>query len=330
MFVNKTLSVLRFGNNWYAQLLGGLVEAGRSNSYFETERPTQSDTLHKHIKYSDKWLFKRCFEECVRKSVKALRLGRVKVALDVTEDPYWGKEGSFNTRAKVHEKSNESWQYINLSIVDPKFIPLMSLPYRQIDDLDNLAIDLLEYLRSLPLQVELVLFDRGFYHWALIDYLNNHRGGKPWPYLILVPKNNSIKEYITKTKTLGVFTHQGKHSKKRSVWKPKTTIVICKGIGKNDKGKPLDWCFATNQKPSLNLVLTYKKRWNIETGFRIHDETRIKSKTSHPLIRYFYHLIGMLLILMWRIHNYVEPYEVFKRYLKNLINDYIEFARGIT
>ena len=322
-FIHKCLSLLRLGRSWFSRLLGSLVEAGRTISYVETVNPNQSDTLHKEIKWCDIQLFKKEFENAVRKGIKAMRLGIVKVAIDVTEEPYWGKEGTYNTRSKVHEKSDESWQYINLSIVDPKFIPLMSLPYRQIDDLDNLVIDLIEYLRCLPLRVSLVLFDRGFYHWKLIDYLENRRGGRPCPYLMLVPKNDAMKDYIRRTRgKLDSFKHEGKHLKDKTGWKPTTKSVICKGIGKNKNGEPIDWCFATNQRATLKLVWIYRKRWNIETGFRIQDEAKIKSKSSNPLIRFFYHLLSMLIILMWRVHNYFEHYLVFKRYLKCLEEKY--------
>jgi hypothetical protein len=323
MFMNKCLSLLRLGRTWFSKLLSSIIEAGRTISYVETVNPGQSDTLHKEVKCCDIQLLKREFERAVRKGITAMRLGIVKVAIDATEEPYWGKEGTCNTRTKVHEKSEESWQYINLSIVDPKFIPLMSLPYRQIDDLDNLVIDLLEYLRALPLRVGLVLFDRGFYHWKLIDYLENRRGGRPWPYLILVPKNDAMKDFISQTKgKLEAFKHEGTHLKDKTGWKPTTKIVICKGIGKNKNGEPIDWCFATNQRATLKLVWIYRKRWNIETGFRIQDETKIKSKSSNPVIRFFYHLLSMLIILMWRLHNHFEQYIVFKRYLKCLEQKY--------
>jgi hypothetical protein len=318
-FVDKCVSVLRLGTSWFGRLIGSVVEAARTHSYVETVAPSQADTLHKEVKRSEGLFFRRAFETVIRAALKLLRFSVVKVAIDVTEDPYWGKNGSVNTRSRVHELSDESWQYVNLSVVEPFFVPLMSLPYRQVDDLDILVIDLLEYLRSLPLQVSLVLFDRGFYHWELIDYLENRRGGQPWPYLVLVPRNDAIKEYLNATKgQVGVFKHSGIHSKDQSKWRPQTKIVICKGVGKNKNGEPIDWCFATNQKPGVSLVFEYKKRWNIETGFRIHDEATIKSKSSNPLIRYFYHLIGMLLIITWRLHNKYKPYEVFKRYLKNI------------
>jgi len=315
--VDKSLALLRLGKKWLDRLIGGLVEAGRTISYVETNNPSQSDSLHKSIKLSDMGTFKRAFEQGVRRALRAMRFGPVKVALDVTEDPYWGSGGEFNTRPPVHKDTEQSWQYLTLSIVEPKFFPLMSMPYRQVDDLDDLVIDLLEYLRSLPLRVKLVLFDRGFYHAHLIDYLENRRGGRPWPYLIFVPKNKAMQRYLNATDKLGEYKHEMNHKRKHTLWKPTTKIVICKGVGKTKEGKPIDWCFATNQTGSLSLVWEYRKRWNIETGFRIHDEARIKTKSNHPLIRYFYHLFGMLLVLAWRVQNHTHTYYLtFKRYLK--------------
>lgn len=323
-FINKSLSLLRLGKNWFSRIIASIVEAGRTNSYVETTNPSQADSLHQSIKWIDGQILKHEFEQSVRLALKHLRFGKVKVAIDVTEDPYWGKNGAYNTRAKVHVKSDESWQYINLAIVVPHFIPLMSIPYRQIDDLDDLVIDLLSYLRTLPLNVGLVLFDRGFYHANLIDYLENRRGKQPWLYLMLVPKTPAVKKYLASTKKFGRYLHEFNYSKDKSYWKPTTTIVICKGVGKTKQGKPIDWCFATNQRGTLSLVWKYKKRWNIETGFRIQDEAMIKSKSFHPLIRYFYHLVSMLIILMWRIRNKIKQHIVFKRFLKCLEMHYVQ------
>jgi Transposase DDE domain len=321
-FMNKCVSVSHMGISWFSRIMAALIEAARMHSYVETVSPSQSDTLHKEIKCSDEELLKHEMERCVRIALKFLRFGRVKVAIDVTEEPYWGKKGVVNTRASVHERSEESWQFATLSVVEPYFFPLMSLPYRQIDDLDTLVIDMLEYLRTLPFKIDLILFDRGFYHAHLIDYLENKKGGRPLPYLILVPKNDAMKGYIEQTEgILGTFRHEMNYSYKKSKWKPKTTIVVCKGVIKNKKGEPIDFCLATNKRPCLELVKSYRKRWNIETGFRIHDEATIKTKTSHPLIRYFYHMVGMVIIIMWRMRNYLDktmPYIVFKRYLKEL------------
>jgi len=318
-FLEKSFSVGRFGKDWLDRLLGSLADAARSISYIETVNPSQADTLHREIKRSDERWLKRGFEACVRFALLKLpfRNRKVKVAIDTTEDPYWGKNGCDNTRPPVHEISNESWQWTNLSIVEPYFVPLMSLPYRQTDDLDEVVFELLEYLQTLPLHIELVLFDRGFYHWRLIDYLNGSRRGWSWPYLIFVPKNEAMQRFIEQTDgAFAVYRHQGQHKADKTKWCPETTIVILKGATKNKLGEPIDWCFATNQRAHLGLVKTYMKRWNIETGFRIHDEGKIKTKSADPLVRFFYHLVSMLFILIWRLQRVTLPMLSFKRQLK--------------
>lgn len=311
------------GRDWLCELISSLCDAARSISYIETVAPHKADSFHKEIKRSDQSTICRVYETLLRHKLKRLGLHRVKVAIDGTEDPYWGHNGSYQTRASVHEASPESWQFVNLAIVEPYFVPLMSLPYRQTDSLDDIVIDLLQYLKTLPLIVELVLFDRGFYHAHLIDYLEGKRRGSSFPYLILVPKQAPIKEYIEQTDKLGAFEHTFKYSEDKSMWQPSTTIIVCKGATKDQQGNPVDWCFATNQKASLNLVWQYKKRWNIETGFRIHDEAKIKSKSSHPLIRFFYHMISMLFIVLWRVKRALTRFPlVFKRFLKECETQY--------
>jgi hypothetical protein len=307
-FSNKCLSLAYMGEEWVNSLLQSIIEAGRTISYVETLNPSKADKLHLSIKGSDRRLFMREFEKEVRFAIAKLKLKKVKIAFDTTEDLTWMKD-DFNLRPSAYEKHLPAWKYLNVSIVEPCFLPLMSVPYRQIDDLDNLVIDLLSYIRTLPIIVDLALFDRGFYHGHLIDYLNGKRRGWSWPYLMLVPENKKIKRYIGETENIRYFTYQFKYSKDKSKWKPSTTIIV----------KRIDektcWCYATNQKPSLLLIREYKKRWNIETGFRVHDEARIKSKSKNPLIRFFYHLLGMLLIILWRLQNTIRYY-VFKRYLK--------------
>jgi len=102
-----------------------------------------------------------------------------------------------------------------------------------------------------------------------------------------------------------------KYQKEKSSWKPIVQIVVCKDIFE------FDWMFATNIQinNSLDYVLLYKRRWQIETNYRIEDEARIKSKSSNYLIRYFYFMISNLFHLLWIVHKNVSNYIQFKRYL---------------
>jgi hypothetical protein len=83
----------------------------------------------------------------------------------------------------------------------------MSVPYRQVDNLETLTIDLLKYVKTLPIIVDLVLFDRGFYIAHLIDYLENKRGGNPTPYLMFIKRTEAVKGYVNQTEFFEVFHH---------------------------------------------------------------------------------------------------------------------------
>jgi len=304
------------GENWNNNLMQSVIEAGRTISYVETLNPGKADKLHLSIKGSDRRLFMREFERGVRFAIAKLKLKRVKIAFDTTEDLTWMKD-NHNLRPSAYDKHLPTWQYLNASIVEPYFIPLMSIPYTMLNDLDNLVMDLLKYIKTLPILVDLILFDRGFYHAHLIDYLDGKNRGYSWPYLMLVQERKLQTKLIQETREMSLmfafYKHTFNYSKDKSTWKPSTTLIV------KIVDEETAWCYATNQKPSLLLIKEYKKRWNIETGFRIHDEARIKSKSKHLLIRFFYHLLGMLLIILWRLQNKIKYY-VFKRYLK-----YVEY-----
>lgn len=328
-FINKSLLLGRLGTEWLNKLTSSLVESARTISYVETISPSQTDTFHKSIKWNDTKIFIKQYETIVRWALPKLKLKNqhVKLGVDVTEDFTWTKHGVHNTRASTHDGKHhiESWQYLNVSIITPFFLPLMSLPYRQIDDLDTLVIDLLKYIQTLPLMIDLILFDRGFYHAYLIDFLENCRGGNPLPYLIFARKTEAVKGYIEQTKHFEVFNHQFEYSRDGSKWKPSAKIIVWKPDPEVHPDIALP--FATNQKPTQELLDSYPKRWNIETCFRVHDEARIKSKSNNPLIRFFYHLVGMLMVLLWRIQSVGDKHFVFKRYLKSVEYKYYQFIQ---
>jgi len=323
-YLNKCLSIDRLGEKWCNQAVQSIIEAGRTISYIETYDPSQSDSLHLAIKNNDKKTFMHEFEQMVKFALAKLKLKRVKVAFDTTEDLTWCKN-TLSIRPSVYDHALFSWQYLNVSIIEPIFVPLMSIPYTPFDDLDNLVINLIGYIRLIDITVELALFDRGFYHARLIDYMNNKKGGKAFPYLILIPERQAQKEYIQRTRNAGKrfdsFKHTFRYSKEKSTWNPETTIMV--RIVDDETA----WCYATNCKPSLLLCMQYPKRWNIETGFRVHDEARIKSKSKNSLIRFFYHLIGMLLLILWKLENTCRAI-IFKRYLKEIQIIYSNLSVG--
>jgi len=74
----------------------------------------------------------------------------------------------------------------------------------------------------------------------------------------------------------------------------KTTLVII-------RDEKFDWKFVTNLRfvDFVKYIKVYKKRWNIETGFRVADEAKIKTKSLDIRVRYFLFLVALILYNIW-------------------------------
>jgi hypothetical protein len=304
------------------KIISAITEAARTISYVETVS-NKADTLHRHLKKIDEETLKKAFEFNTRRAIGRMGLGRVTLAIDPTIELYYGKNGKLNVRQKKHEDgTDEAFFYAVLSVVEPKPLPLMAIPYRQGDNLTSIVKDMLEYAKTLPFQIELALFDRGFYIGELIEYLSS----QIFKYLIFVRETGAIKKFIAQTDRLASFEHVMEWNKDKTHFYTKVKIVVIfdKIIR---KGKEIEyyWCFATNLRQGLYLIFKYKQRWQIETDFRVHDEARIKSKSNNPIIRYFYFLTSLLLMANWEVNRLLHPEICFKKYLK-LVQEQFEKA----
>ena len=323
-YLKKVFGSLKSRSNLSYKLLSHyLAKVAKSNSYIETFSKN-ADTLHKWIKHIYEEDIKQTFELQVRKTIKKLNIKSAELAFDITHEPFYGKTRNlyiFNTDST--KKYNGEFQYITCCLINKgKQIPLMALPVRYGEQI-KLTIDLLKYCQSLKFKIKFALFDRGFYSAELIDFLSSRK----IKYLMLIPAlKGIIQRYRDKTNIFAKYQHQMKYAKKKSIWKPKTQIVICKNIFE------FDWIFATNiqfNNPK-DYVLQYKRRWQIETNYRVEDEAKIKSKSSNYMIRYFYFLISNLFHLLWICHKNFNFYVQFKRYLDiietTLLNDFLGLA----
>lgn len=289
-----------------------LVKCAKSESYVET-LGNHADSVHKWIKESYEEDFEKSFGLQVRKGIKHLNVSYARLAFDITHEPFYGKTRGLHIFSTPKDKKYDGeFRFITVSLITRnKQIPLMAYPVRVGEGSARLTIRLFEYCQTLFKKVRFTVFDRGFYIDELIDYLE----AKKIKYLILVPeKKGVIKGYVQQTETLGKFRHQLKYSKEKSCWKPKTMIVVCKGIDQ------FPWIFATNIhfRTRTEYIWYYKRRWQIETNYRVEDEARIKSKSVNHLIRYFYFLISLLLHLLWIVNKNINHYAPFKKYLDNI------------
>jgi len=87
-----------------------------------------------------------------------------------------------------------------------------------------------------------------------------------------------------------------------------------------------DWVFATNIDTIEldDMIRTYRKRWRIETGFRVQDEAQIKCKSVEMKIRYFLFMFEQMLQTQW-VCFYKEEVS-FKEYILEMYKQAMTLA----
>ena len=106
-------------------------------------------------------------------------------------------------------------------------------------------------------------------------------------YLILLPKWDNVKRVLFSCGKEAVLPFDVRGFK--------TTLIV-------KKSKKFEWTFITNieLKRVEKYISIYRRRWNVETGFRVQDEGRILTKSLFIQTRYFYFLIPMILYNEWK------------------------------
>ncbi len=309
IFVNNCLDIPRD-----SELLTGfnynpeLIYAAVANTYVETIG-NKADSLHRRIKKSTT---KNVYEEYLE-TVKIL--GRrvdlheqdVILALDYTDEDYYGELEGFWMHGWTGKNAvSGKFKFLTCAIVctsAPIRVPLLSIPVHIGHDMADTVIHSLKIVEPLLHSIQLVLFDRGFYSKDLMRHLSMEENS--YPYLIFVPKNEKVVAELDQMKDHEKKTmpYEFKLYKHKTTKRGKTTLAFLKQIYDKRSEKNYDWPFATNvEEIDLDTIIkTYKKRWRIETMFRVQDEAHIMSKSKDIDIRFFYFAYSQVLQLLWAV-----------------------------
>nr|QNO44395.1 hypothetical protein NONIOKLP_00002 [Methanosarcinales archaeon ANME-2c ERB4]QNO44829.1 hypothetical protein AKKIKKOJ_00002 [Methanosarcinales archaeon ANME-2c ERB4]QNO46578.1 hypothetical protein DOHMCPNA_00002 [Methanosarcinales archaeon ANME-2c ERB4] len=280
-----------------------LLKAAMANTYPETVG-SRADSIHLAIKNVPSSNFYEEYLTSVEILGKRFKLNEkdVVLAFDYTDENFYGNVQGF----WIHGWKGENaivgkFKFLTCAIVSsdiPQKILLISVPIHLGHNMAKEVCFCFSRVQPLVRSIKLSLFDRGFYSKELILALSDK-----YPYLIFVPKNEQVKKELDKMidREKKKIHYEFKLNKHKTVLRGETTLALLKQIMDPSKEKKFDWAFATNQD-EINLeyiIPTYKGRWRIETGFRVQDEARIKSKSKDMRIRFFYFVYEQMLQLLW-------------------------------
>ena len=303
-FINSSLGLSRDNTVSGFELSEPLLDAAAYNTYIETVS-NKTDTLYLRAKesltemttYSYLAFLKRLSDKFDLKNKEVM------LAFDYTDEDFYGDVQGFSIHGWTGKDGvTGKFKFLTCSIVSdeiPEKIPLISIP-ALVGDYKSYAIThCLELIKPYIGKIILTIFDRGFYDKDLMYELSQNK----YPYLIFVPKNHDKQEllYPLNKRKHVVIVHDYTVNKDKSKYDGETFLALLKAIYDPRLEKEYDWVFATNiEKVALsNTIQTYKKRWRIETSYRVQDDATIKCKSKDMKIRYFLFVFEQILQSQW-------------------------------
>jgi len=312
-FLYKSLVQFHSNSTIYPHgYLQPLVEAARSHCYVENVG-NRADSLHRRIEQTYEEQIADAYFKALSPAVKRMHLGSVMLACDFTEEDFYGYTSDLWLHGWTGEQGVQAhYKFAVLSLVGKQKIPLMAVPAHVGMSKEEIFSFFLAIAKKLQLHVRCILLDAGFYSGEVIESLKGYK------YIIRAPQNEVVQRFIAATEDWSSYRHEIEWNGYKTIRRTKTTIVIVKRV--RFKNTFVDCSYATNMRLSdgMSYVHLYCRRWQIETNFRMEDQVKIKSKSRHILVRYFYFMISLLLHAVWLMTwSHKMAFDTFKVHLAN-------------
>jgi hypothetical protein len=232
------------------------------------------------------------------------------VAIDYTRDLFYGNPNAKNVIGGKQEKGTTwGYSYASIDVVEAgRRLTLYTMPVNQFTEKAQAVDKLIAQAKACGVHVSLVLLDRAFFTVDVITTLLRLRVY----FIIPAVKNDKVKQAMQNYDKEEPAKRFKLGDRKKNV---RFNLVIYPRTAEQlPKKKRLNVCdlyfgFATNLSRSLATRLPvfipseYRRRWGIETGYRVQDTVQAKTTSRKYAVRLLYHLTSVLLYNVWNYAN---------------------------
>jgi putative transposase len=214
------------------------------------------------------------------------------VSFDTTKEAFYGEQSKAEDKKYLHEGSiaNDSkfyYEYLTCAITSSDsqryILDAIIVPCGYY--MEDYVKKMVEFIKQ-HIKIEVILFDRGFGSWGLIYTLKNLGVS----FIIFWKKQGNWYKEPLKNLQDGEFkrvTKKEKYRRNKTTYWTTCDFIIIKQF--EYEKKKYDWIFAINitQDTAKRYVMLYKKRWGIETIYRVTDDIRIFTTSTNAVVRNF-------------------------------------------
>ena len=264
-----------------------------------------SDTINAYIKSNNIEYILSSFRKINQSIINTLNLQSTihDVAIDFHDIPFYGNKNTPNVRG-IKPKNGTSWGYsfCTIDIIGNNKLTLDVIDINGLAKNYNLLIkSMLERVQKTGIQIDTLFMDREFFHIEPISVAHELN----IDFVIAAKSNAKINRILQDHKnefgrTSTIFEYQFNKGG------PTFNIVAMVNpeydpMKITDKGNREFYLFATNLKfGSIHEFIAivpeeYKKRWNIETGYRVKNTFKIRTCSKSPVVRTLYFVLRCML-----------------------------------
>jgi len=269
------------------------------------------DTILYQIKKQEFNMFTLAFDRIVRDFILiAKRQGffkrTVTVAIDYHEDPYYGDKNDKNVIGmKPKLGTSYCFRYASICVVErKKRFTIGVLPIGTFSIKEKVVEQLIRTAKRY-VRINKVLLDRAFFTVDVIQVLETHNV----PYIMPAVKTPRIKgainEFYNGTRSRVsdyIITSQNEDT-------TQVKLIITKSKKKEHKNiHEMYFTIITNIDTSLNILkyripYEYRKRWGIETSYKVKHCFKAKTSCKNYIVRYYYFVLSAILYNLWIVFN---------------------------
>jgi putative transposase len=233
--------------------------------------------------------------------MKTLKTGKsYEFAVDYTNDPYYGKTDSSNEkyviRSQAKKSTNSFYSYASLYITNKnERFTLSVLPVEKKKTKVEYLSHFIDLIKGLNFKIKVLCMDREFYCTDVFEFLQKNN----IPHIVPVVKKGKKVKQILKGNKARCEQYVMKNAKKRIHLDIVIDVKYLKGKREKKGCENLGFVvFGINWTPR-KVSTVYRRRFAIESSYRMRNIVKPKTSTKNAVIRYFYTLVSFLLKNIW-------------------------------
>lgn len=229
--------------------------------------------------------------------------GRHEVAIDLTNVPYHGeayRDEDEIRRSMAKSGTTHFHTYASAYIVKNNKRVTVAITYCWAhDSYFEILLRLLSRLEELDIGLKRLLVDREFYATRVIRFLNQQE----WQSIMAIPARGETLKTLKKE---AAHSHRRLYtvSSQEHGQETFTLHVVCR-YAKGRRGRHgIDrFLFAVLGRPWTGtpgqLAQKYRRRFGVETSYRLMNKVRVRTTTRDPKLRLLYFVLAFTLLNLW-------------------------------